>query len=166
MPVWQAAMNAAAPSFGGDRLEPPTTVVEVPVCATSGQRATQFCQQHVEDLDAGTVRSRSTAVIEFFRKSTESLPYCSIHSGGLGDAAMPEMGILNLPVLDATPVRPTQPVLLGDDPYHIELPSFAASSAEPGIVRRKTNVLDSLDLGNIEERIPLKRPKRLQIDDE
>ena len=166
MPVWQAAMNAAAPSFGGDRLEPPTTVVEVPVCATSGQRATQFCQQHVENLDAGTVRSRSTAVIEFFRKGTESLPYCSVHSGGLGDAAMPEMGILNLPALDATPVRPTQPVLLGDDPYHIELPSFAASSAEPGIVRRKTNVLDSLDLGNIEERIPLKRPKRLQIDDE
>jgi penicillin-binding protein 1A len=166
MPVWQAAMNAAAPSFGGDLLEAPATVAEIPVCATSGQRATQFCQQHIEDLQAGTVRSRSTAVSEFFRKGTESLPYCSIHSGGIADGTMPEMGILNLPALDAVPVRPTKPVLLGDDPYHLELPSFAANSAEPGTIRRRTNVLDSLDLGNVEEGIPLKHPKRLQIDDE
>ena len=33
MPVWQAAMNAAAPSFGGDSLSLPANVVEVPVCS-------------------------------------------------------------------------------------------------------------------------------------
>ncbi len=64
------------------------------------------------------------------------------------------------------PVRPKEPVLIGGDPYHTEVPSFAATSAEPGLVRRRTNVLDSLDLGDIEEGIQLQRPRQLQIDDE
>ena len=76
------------------------------------------------------------------------------------------MAIYNLPALDAVPVRPKEPVLIGDDPYHTEVPSFAATSSQPGFVPRRTNVLDSLDLGDVEEGIPLKRPKRLQIDDE
>ena len=166
MPVWQAAMNAAAPSFGGGKLDLPAEVAEVPVCSVSGQRATQFCQEHVEDIASGAVRSRSTAVMEYFRKGTENLPFCTIHSGALGEGISPENAILNMPALDAVPVRPKEPVLIGDDPYHIEVPSFAAVSTESGLVRRSTNVLDSLDLGDIEEGIPLKRPRRLQIEDE
>jgi membrane peptidoglycan carboxypeptidase len=166
MPVWQAAMNAAAPSFGGGGLSAPASVIEIPVCATSGQRATQFCQEHVEDIGSGKVRSRSTAMSEYFRKGTENLPFCTVHSGAVSDGAIPEMAILNMPALDAVPVRPKEPVLIGDDPYHIEVPSFAATSAEAGLVRRHTNVLDSLDLGDVEEGIPLKPPVRLQILDE
>lgn len=166
MPVWQAAMNAAAPSFGGDALLPPSTVVQAQICSASGQRATQFCQEHAEDISSGAVRSRSTAVTEYFRKGTENLPFCTIHSGAIGEGVSPDMAILNLPALDAVPVRPKEPVLLGDDPYHTEVPSFAATSSEAGFVRRRTNVLDSLDLGDVEEGIPLKRPKRLMIDDE
>ena len=166
MPVWQAAMNAAAPSFGGGKLPAPASVVEVPVCATSGQRATQFCQEHVEDINTGTVHSRSTAMSEYFRKGTENLPFCTVHSGAIGEGVIPEMAILNMPALDAVPVRPKEPVVLGDDPYHTEVPSFAATSAEPGLVRRRTNVLDGLDLGDVEEGIPLKPLGRLKIDDE
>jgi penicillin-binding protein 1A len=166
MPVWQAAMNAAAPSFGGGGLSAPASVIEVPVCATSGQRSTQFCQEHVEDISSGKVRSRSTALSEYFRKGTENLPFCTVHSGAVSEGGMPEMGILNMPALDAVPVRPKEPVLIGDDPYHIEVPSFAATSAEAGLVRRHTNVLDSLDLGDVEEGIPLKPPVRLRIEDE
>ena len=166
MPVWQATMNAAAPSFGGESLKPPAGVVQVAVCSTSGQLATQYCQEHVEDLNSGTIRSRSTGVMEYFRKGTENLPFCNIHSGALGEGVSPEMALLSLPALDAVPVRPKQPVLLGDDPYHTEVPSFAATSAERGLVRHRTNVLDSLDLGDIEEGIPLRRPARLRIDDE
>lgn len=168
MPVWQAAMNAAAPSFGGDPLSPPGSVVNVSICSTSGQKATEFCQEHVEDINTGTIRSRSTAKPEYFRKGTENLPFCNIHSGvgTIGEVASPDMALLNLSALDAVPVRPKEPVLLGDDPYHTEVPSFAAISAEPGLVRRRTNVLDSLDLGTIEEEIPLRRPKRLTILDE
>ncbi len=166
MPVWQATMNAAAPSFGRDKLLAPPSVAEVPVCSVSGQRATQFCQAHSEDITSGVVRSFSTAVNEYFRKGTENLPFCTIHSGAVGDGLSPENAILNLPAMDAVPVRPKEPVLLGDDPYHTEVPSFAATSSEPGIVRRRTNVLDSLDLGSVEEGIPLRRPKRLHIEDE
>jgi len=166
LPVWQAAMNAVAPSFGGGKLVPPGNVVEVPVCSVSGQRATQFCQQYVEDPGAGMVRSRTTAVPEYFRRGTEKLSFCSVHSGALGEGSTPEMGILNLHALEVAPVRPKAPVLLGDDPYHTELPSFAATAEEAGWVRRRTNVLDSLDLGDVEEAIPLKRPRRLEIEDE
>ncbi len=168
MPVWQAAMNAAAPSFGGDSMGPPDSVVNVSVCSISGQKATQFCQEHVEDIATGTIRSRSTAKPEFFRKSTDNLPFCSIHSGGgtLGEAASPDMALLNLPALNAVPIQPKEPVLLGDDPYHIEVPSFAATSAEPGLVRRSSNVLDSLDLATLEQGLQLRRPKRLVISDE
>ena len=166
MPVWQATMNAAAPSFGGGGLVPPGNVVTAEICSVSGQRATQFCQEYAEDPGTGTVRSRSTGVAEYFRRGTEKLPFCSVHSGTLGETVSPDMAILNLPALDAVPVRPTEPVLLGDDPYHTELPSFAAVSEASGLVRRRTNVLDSLDLGDIEEVIPLRRPRRLLISDE
>jgi membrane carboxypeptidase/penicillin-binding protein len=166
MPIWQATMNAAAPSFGGDKLLPPPSVVEVPMCSISGQKATQFCQEHTEDLAKGGVHSHSTAVNEFFRKGTENLAFCTIHSGAASEALSPEMALLNLPAMDAVAVRPKEPVLIGDDPYHTEVPSFTATSSEPGFVQRRTNVLDSLDLGNIEEGIPLKPPVRLQITDE
>jgi penicillin-binding protein 1A len=164
MPVWQAAMNAVAPSFGGGEFVPPDSVVEVPVCSVSGQRATQFCQEYTEDSTTGVVRSRPTGVKQFFRRGTEMLPFCTVHSGASGESVSSDP---SLPALDAVPVRPKAPVLLGDDPYHTELPSFAATSEEEGRpVHRRTNVLDSLDLGGQEERIPLKRPNRLVIEDE
>jgi len=168
MPVWQAAMNAAAPSFGGDPLGPPDSVVNISICETSGQKATQFCQEHVEDIDSGTVRSISTAKPEYFRKGTDNLPFCSIHSGvgSIGDGSSADMALLNLPALSAVPIRPQEPVLLGDDPYHTEIPSFAATSADPGLIRRRTNVLDSLDLESSEEEMRLRRPGRLEILDE
>ncbi len=166
MPVWQAAMNAAAPSFGGEAIRAPGNIVKLPVCSVSGQRATQYCQEYAEDPASGRVRARSTGVDEFFRSGSENIAFCSVHSGGLGETPSGEMGVLNLPALDVVPVRPLAPALLGDDPYHSELPAFAATSSTPGLVRRRTNVLDSLDLGDIEEGIPLRRPKRLEIDDE
>ncbi|RYD19987.1 MAG: hypothetical protein EOP88_16820 [Verrucomicrobiaceae bacterium] len=165
MPVWAATMNAAAPSFGGGALQAPDNVTLVQVCSISGQKATQFCQEHIEDPASGTIRSRSAAVQEYFRRGTENLPFCNIHSG-VGEAVSADMNLLNLPALDAVPVRPKEPVLIGDDPYHTEIPSFAATSAESGLIRRRTNVLDSLDLGDIEDKIPLQRPRRLQIEDE
>ena len=166
MPVWQTTMNAAAPSFGGESLSPPTNVVKTQVCTVSGQRATQYCQEYAEDPNSGVVRSKSTAVPEYFRSGTEKLAFCAVHSGVMGEGMTPGMGMLNLPALDAVPVRPMDPVLLGDDPYHTILPSFAATSEVSGLVRRRTNVLDSLDLGDLEEAIPLRRPGRLVILDE
>ena len=167
LPVWQATMNAAAPSFGGGALTAPDkrVLVQVPVCTVSGQRATQFCQEYAEEPGSTMVRSRSTALEEYFRCGTENLPFCTVHSGTPGETTSPDMA-LNMPALEVVPIQPQAPVLIGDDPYHTELPSFAATNATAGMVRSRTNVLDSLDLGDIEEAIPLKRPPRLQIEDE
>lgn len=166
MPVWQASMNAAADAYGGSKLVPPATVEEIPICTVSGQRATQFCHEQVEDLETGVVKTRSTAVNDFFRKGSQNLPFCSVHSGGLGSAANPEMALTNLPAMDAVPIRPKSPALIGDDPYHTEMPSFQNTRFEEGLIQRRTNVLDSLDLQGSEEPISLPWPDRLEIMEE
>ncbi|MGD7652544.1 MAG: transglycosylase domain-containing protein [Verrucomicrobiales bacterium] len=166
LPVWKAAMNAAAPSFGGDKLTAPSNVLEVPICSVSGQRATEFCHEYSEDPGSGIVKTHSTAVNEFFREGTEKVPYCTKHSGALGAGSVTDMHMLDLPALSAVPIKPKDPVLIGNDPFHTRLPSFAATSESSGFVGGRTNVLDSLDLGDVEEAIKLRRPGRLEIYDE
>jgi membrane peptidoglycan carboxypeptidase len=165
MPVWQAAMNAVAPAFGGGGLAAPSNVVEVPVCSVSGGKSTRYCQEYREDPDTRVVKSVATSVSEYFRKGTENLPFCGVHTGigAESDASAQGMG---LPALDVLPIRPKAPVLLGDDPYHTEVPSVAAAPQQPSVLRRRANVLDSLDLGGLEEAIPLRQPRRLEIEDE
>jgi membrane carboxypeptidase/penicillin-binding protein len=167
MPVWQATMNAVTPSFGAGEFTPPDSVVEVRICTHSGERATQFCQELEESVETGTVASKSTEVTDYFRKGTRELPFCSIHGGGL-EGSGPEtlsndIALSRMPALDVTPVLPKSPVLIGNDPYHTELPSFLPTSEEEGFIRRRTNVLDSLDLGDTDIKIPLPRPKRMVI---
>lgn len=165
LPVWQAAMNAAAPAFGGGGLVAPSNIVEVPVCSVSGAKSTRSCQEYREDIDSGVVKSVVTSVPEYFRKGTENLPFCSVHTGLAAEASSGGAAVA-LPALDVLPIRPTAPVLLGDDPYHTEAPSYALTPQQPGLMRRRTNVLDSLDLGELEEAIPLRQPRRLEIEDE
>ncbi len=163
MPVWTAAMNAAAPSFGGGEIRRPDSMVEMKICSVTGQRATQFCQELVEDVRTGTVKSASTEYSEWFREGADNIAFCTLHSGASSGDVNPGFALGNLPALDAIPVRPQDPVLIGEDPYHTELPSYAASSSEGGLMRRSTNVLDSLDLDDFEETIKMKRPPRLEI---
>ena len=90
-----------------------------------------------------------------------------MHSGASADASPPDIGILNLPALDAVPVRPKAPVLLGDDPYHTELPSFAATSERRPVSSAAAPTCSTAWIsGEFEEAIPLRRPKRLEIEDE
>ena len=163
MPVWAAAMNAAAPAFGGERIARPESMVAIEICSVSGQRATQFCQDLQEDVNAGSVKSVSTAFAEYFRKGQGSLPFCTLHSGSLSGQIDPNIAIGTMPALDVLPIRPKSSVLLGEDPYHTELPSYAASRGQSGLIRKSTNVLDSLDLGDFDETIKMRKPPRLQI---
>ncbi len=163
MPVWAATMNAAAPAFGGGKIERPDSMVPIEICSVSGQRATQFCQDLQEDVKTGTVRSVSTAFTEWFREGQGNLPFCTLHSGSLSGDIDPKNALGTMPALDVLPVRPKSPVLIGEDPYHTELPSYAASSGESGLIRRSTNVLDSLDLGDFDETIKMRKPPRLKI---
>jgi len=170
MPVWIAAMNAAAPSFRGDTPQPPENVVQLGVCSVSGQRATSFCQHQVEDLESGRIVTRSTSITEWFRADAAQLPYCTTHSGTLDELAGggPDAAILS-PArgLNASPIRPTAPAVLGDDPFLTEVPAFVATDSQSsGIIRRRTNVLDSLELDAFDEPLNLRRPPRLEILDE
>ena len=74
-------------------------------------------------------RARSTSA-----GARRNSPFCTVHSGASADGGSPDITlILNLPALDAVPVRPKAPVLFGDDPYHTELPEFRGDSAEDRI---------------------------------
>jgi penicillin-binding protein 1A len=163
MPVWAAAMNAAAPAFGGKSIEKPASLQEMEICSVSGQRATQFCQEMVEDISSGSVRSKSTRITEYFREGTQNLPFCTHHSGAMGGDTDPGHALGAMPALNALPVLPKSPVLIGEDPYHTELPSYAAGSVRTGFVSRSTNVLDSLDLGDFDDTIRMSKPPRLEI---
>ncbi len=167
MPVWAAAMNAATPAFGGKAIAKPDSIVDVEICTVSGQRATQFCQELVEDVSSGTVKSTRTVRVEGFRKGTENLPFCALHSGGgTAGAIEPGLAFSDLPAMDALPIRPTASVLIGDDPYHSELPSYAPTGSGGGVIRRGTNVMDSLELESFDEEIRIRRPPRLDVEAE
>ncbi len=170
MPVWIAAMNAAAPSFRGEIPQPPPNVIEFDICSVSGQRATAFCQHQVEDLETGRIVTRPTTIREWFREDRARLAYCGVHSGNIEDFAGSgdPIGMVE-PIrgLNASPIRPTAPAVLGNDPFMTEVPAFVATdSSSPGIIRRRTNVLDSLDLDAFDEPLRLDRPPRLEILDE
>jgi len=167
MPVWIAAMNAARPSFGGEALEPPVGLEEVPVCRVSGQRWTRSCYETTEDAGSGMVRMRSTATNEWFRKGGPQVPFCTIHTGDSGTpaAAEPRAGV-NPTVLGAVPIRPRVPVLLGDDPYDSESVVMAGQGVEnegAGLFPRRAQVVESTELGDEQSAIRLQAPGRLEI---
>lgn len=166
MPVWVEAMNQAADSFGGRSIPQPVSVVEQEVCRVSGDLATPYCYEMVQDPTTGVSRSRPAAIKEFFRKGTEKLPFCPLHSGSApADPSRGALDITSLAVIDASPVRPKKPILLGDDPYHaIQLTEEDAPKVR--VRRARTNVLDSFDLDDALEGERLPRPKRLDISPE
>lgn len=163
MPVWAAAMNAATPAFGAKQIPKPDSIVDVEICSASGQRATEFCQELVEDVATGTVKSSRTVMTEGFRKGTENLPFCALHSGSSAGGIESGLAWNSLPALDTLPIRPKASVLLGDDPYHSEIPNYAPAGSEGGGIRRGTNVLDSLELEGFDDEIRMSRPPKLDI---
>lgn len=167
MPVWKAAMSAAHPHYPGELIERPDSVVVEKICASSGQRPTQYCQEYVQDPETRVEKAVSTVRVEYFRRENNRVPYCQVHAGA--DPNQPEIDInkLDTSVVDAVPVRPVSGVLLGDDPYHADLPSFAMKHNEQDdFVPSKTSVLDSFDLSAQEERLNLPSPGRLIIVDD
>ena len=166
MPIWAAAMNAAAPAFGGKEIKPPEGLIEKEICSVSGQLATQFCQELVEDVKTGKVKSVSSRINEYFCDGTENIPFCDLHSGSISGEINPSSSLSNLPALNAFPIRPKGPVLIGEDPYHTELPAYTPTRGDGGMIHRGTNVLDSLDLGDFEETIRMEKPPRLEIQTE
>lgn len=163
MPVWTDAMNQAARNYGGRGIPQPASVVEVEICRVSGDRVTPYCYEQVEDPVTGAIRSRPAGIREFFRKGTENLPFCPVHSGSVAED--PSRGVLDmtaLAVIDASPVRPKKPALLGDDPFH-SIQMTEDDIPQIRVRRERTNVLDSFDLEDGLREMSLPRPGRLEI---
>lgn len=163
MPVWVAAMNAASKALPSPAIPRPAGLVEVKICAISGQKATEYCQELKEDLGTGKTKSVSTEKIEYMLDGTQGMPFCTVHSGGNSLNIDSSHALSSLPVLNTMPIRAMDSVLIGVDPYHTELPVEVANNTGTGPTSRSTNVLDSLDLGEIEETIRLRKPPRLEI---
>ncbi len=162
MPVWADAMNAASRNFGGKVIPQPESVVEVKICSLSGQRSTPYCYETIIDSETGRPRTRSAEITEFFRKGSENLPFCPQHSGAeTVDAGAAAVGLSQLAVIDSTPVRSKEPVLIGEDPYFTEQVMLEGMERQP--TRSSTNVLDSFDLGDGEKPLQFAWPKRLEI---
>jgi membrane carboxypeptidase/penicillin-binding protein len=166
-PVWLAAMNAAADGFSGRVISQPESVVEAKVCRVSGQRATQYCYEMVTDPASGSIRSRPSAQIEFFRKGTENIPYCQLHSGAGANDAPGETGSMNpIAVIDSTPVQIKGSILEGADPYNTQLLNVSNESTAPPVNR--LNVLDNYDFDSKATRPAQSSgwPERLKISSE
>ena len=165
MPVWEDAMNTAATSFGGKIISQPDSVVQAEICRVSGKRATPYCYDTFTDAATGATLTGPSKIQEFFRKGSENLPFCPLHSGGTPvDAAAVTGNAILRAVIDTTPVRSKAPVLLGEDPYYTE--QVVLDGAAQPAPRNRTNVLDSFDLGDSEARTKLPWPERLVIDPE
>ncbi|MCW1912076.1 transglycosylase domain-containing protein [Luteolibacter sp. GHJ8] len=162
MPVWADAMNAAASNFGGKVIQQPASVAEVKICSVSGQRATPYCYETIVDPATNRPRTRSSEFTEFFRKGSENIPFCPLHSGTSNvDQGSAAVGLAQLAVIDTTPVRTKELVLLGEDPYYTEQLTLDGVEHQPA--RTSNNVLDSFDLGDAEKPLQFAWPKRLVI---
>jgi penicillin-binding protein 1A len=163
MPVWAASMNAVSPALPSPSIHRPVGLVDVKVCAISGQRMTEYCQELKEDLKTGKPNSISTEIVEYMLEGTQSLPFCTLHTGGNSSGIDVSHALSKLPALNTMPIRSINSVLIGIDPYHTDLPVDVTTHTENSLINRSTNVLDSLDLGEIEETIRLRKASRLVI---
>jgi penicillin-binding protein 1A len=168
MPVWAETMNAAASEFGGRSIPMPDSVAQLDVCRTSGDLSTPYCYEMVRDSATGESRSTPTTIQEYFRKGTEKLPFCPVHSGS---APVEEeqrgqmLDMSRLAVIDTSPVRPKGETLVGEDPYH-SVHGFAEDGKRPRVRGTQTNVLDSFDVEDSMDGIELPPPSRLEISPE
>ncbi len=169
LPIWQAAMKALpVDKILGD-FQKPSLIVDVDVCRVSGQRAGPYCYEEAIDEQNGLPKLKDARRKEFFRIGTEKIPTCSVH--GAGD--FPSGGVKmddgqDLVVIDASPIRAKDVILLGDDPYQSEILTSGQDESSPkegGIFfQTGTTQFDRLDLGDKEAEIHLTSPKKWQIE--
>ncbi len=169
LPVWKAAMNALPSKYLEGEIPRPSSVVEVDVCRLSGQRASQYCYETVNDPMTGLPKLKDARMKEYFRAGTESIPTCPIHSAASSNpSSTPQARANDVAVLDAIPVRAKDSLLIGADPYQSEIPSGGRSDdeeAEEGaFFRNMQQGFESLDLGDDQARIPLTPPGKLEIE--
>ena len=121
-PVWQEMMNQSQPAFLGREILAPDSLERVAVCRTSGMRPTRYCNESVVDPVTGRMSFPSTSYQEYLRKGTE-IGICNVHGAGVDVEALAERAG-GRETLNAIPIKPQAPLLLGFDPYESETPTL------------------------------------------
>ncbi|MBT8037336.1 MAG: transglycosylase domain-containing protein [Verrucomicrobiae bacterium] len=169
MPVWVESMNAANQEFAGELIQAPERVVGLEICKDSGLRKTRYCQQHSRDVVTGAESYAATIVNEYFIKGGGPTGYCDVH--GVVDPALSgvhDFGSHTSRVAQSStiPIRPKQPLLLGNDPYGSEQPDFAPKDKRSSRRDQEVMDFDQLDQEDGDAAILLERPQRIQIHEE
>ena len=169
MPAWIKTMNAVGSDFAGSEIKPPDGVVRHEVCIVSGLRATRYCQVYKRDPLSGIESYKATTVRELFVKGSAPTGYCDVH--GVIDpeiAKRHDFGSGDSEVVRShtIPIQPSQPLLLGYDPYGTEQPDFAPRDMRLSPDRKVLMSFDQLDEADKEASITLDRPQRVEIREE
>jgi penicillin-binding protein 1A len=168
LPVWKAAMNALPVQYLQGEIRRPSSIAEVEVCRLSGQRASLYCYETVNDPASGLPKLKDARMKEFFRLGTDSIPTCPIHASGALRERSEELPRNDAVALDAIPVRAKEPLLIGADPYQSEIPKGGQTEDEEAdegaFFRSIQQGLDSLDLGDEQAQLPLNPPGKLEIE--
>ena len=168
LPIWKAAVTALPNEMLQGEIRRPAKIIDVDVCRVSGQKASQYCYETLEDPVTRLPKLKDSRVLEFFRAGTEVIPTCPVHSGGISAPGAKSQDGQDIAALDAIPVRAKEPLLLGKDPYQSEIPTGGRSedlNAEEGaFFRSMKNALDTLDLGDDRAQLPLNTPGKLEIE--
>jgi membrane peptidoglycan carboxypeptidase len=169
MPAWVDTMNAANKEFAGKAIQAPEAVVRLEICKNSGLRKTRYCQEHSRDVVSGAESYSATILNEYFLKGSEPTGYCDVHGvvdpalgGSHNFGADGSLGALS----HAIPIQPTQPLLLGQDPYGSEQPDFAPRDTRFSRGDGRAMNFDQLDEEDSDAAIILERPRRIEIHEE
>lgn len=168
LPIWKEVIKALPAEYIQGEVRKPSSIVDVFVCRVSGQRASQYCYETIQDATTGLPKLKDARINEFFRSGTERIPTCPEHAGGMPQMANQQRDNQELAALDSIPVRAKEPLLLGKDPYQAEIPKGGNrddDEAEEGaFFRSMQSGLDALDLGDEQAKLPLGKPGKLEIE--
>lgn len=161
-PIWKEVMNSSQPSFSGVEILPPKSIEKVAICRVSGMRPTRYCNESVKDPETGAISFRSTSYPEYFRKG-EEMGICAIHGGGIDIDAIALRGQAQ-EAINAIPIKPKAPLLLGFDPYNSQTPTLGIkdNAVNPLPDENKLIVGNRVN-GEREALLKLARPVRFEL---
>lgn len=141
LPIWVDVMNASFAGHPARDFQPPRGLERYEVCASSGQLATERCNEETAGAEGAARRRRTTYFVE---ATPEQAPKqeCHVHGDGGSPVALQQLtpgeaprATLAVDVEKITPVMMQAPTVIGDiDPYGAVKPTavLAARKADTG----------------------------------
>ena len=171
MPVWLDVMKTAQQKLGVKPIVQPKDVVKLRICSHSGKPESKACEESVHNIVSGETFYKSTAYEEYFHVDQRPKGTCPVHGASLGDFhtdyLASESKLSPIERLNMVPIKPQQPTLVGEDPYHSISPIYAPRQKS---IYRAGRGLGSMDFDFLEEQnsvseIELIKPSRMVITD-